>query len=348
MAKIPFHNPWSILTVVAICLCATGALAKKTDIVVTERGGTFICEIKKLEFGLLDLSLDDLKNRAQVKWAHVIRLMSTHTFVLDIEDGRTAVGPLVEPAADEFVRVRTSEGDVEIHRDEVVSIMPLKDTFAEALIASVSTGISYTKSAAILQFNLGGSLEHNTDKRQTILDVNTIITKDDDITSADTAIPLTHYRYYKNKWFYRGDLAASQNDELGLDFRGSIGGGVGRRLIHVHDALLQASIMVTGNRENTSDDRKTNNLEGVVNVTLKMFRYDTPKVDFDLGVTGYINFTDWGRYRFSANSRFSFELVKDLYWDLGNIYYRYDSDPSDFAASKSDWGIVSGLRYKYN
>ncbi len=42
------------------------------------------------------------------------------------------------------------------------------------------------------------------------------------------------------------------------------------------------------------------------------------------------------------------ELLKDLFWDLGQLYYRYDSDPSEFAASKSDWGIVSGLRYKYN
>ena len=34
-------------------------------------------------------------------------------------------------------------------------------------------------------------------------------------------------------------------------------------------------------------------------------------------------------------------------WDIGQVYYRFDSDPSLTADSTDDFGIVTGLRYEF-
>ena len=64
--------------------------------------------------------------------------------------------------------------------------------------------------------------------------------------------------------------------------------------------------------------------------------------------TQYFNLTTSGRYRFNFDARFSLELgIADLYWDLSQLYFRFDSEPSLDATSRSDYGIVTGLRYKF-
>ena len=64
--------------------------------------------------------------------------------------------------------------------------------------------------------------------------------------------------------------------------------------------------------------------------------------------TFYVNLTKWGHYRFNFDGRVSIELgVEDLFWDISQIYYRFDSDPSSATASSDDYGFVSGLRYKF-
>jgi hypothetical protein len=336
------------MIVVLLVLLAVPATAKKTDVVITARGIRFVGEIKKLEYGLLELSMDDLKDNPRIKWVHVVRVTSAKQLDMELRDGRRLFGSLVESSADGKMRIRTLDGEFEVDRSAVVFLEPIKTSFAQRFKADVSTGFSYIKSTEFMQFNVGGSVQYRSYKARTDLGLNTVITSTEGEAKSNSSIPLTHYRYFQNKWFYRGDAAASHNDELGIDFRGQLGGGIGRRLIQSNLAMFQVSLMLSGNREFTSDDRKTNNLEAVFDTNLKVFRYDSPKVDFDLGLTAYANLTSWGRYRLDIDARFSIELIKDLFWDLGQVYYRYDSDPSEIAESKLDWGILSGLRYKFN
>ena len=43
----------------------------------------------------------------------------------------------------------------------------------------------------------------------------------------------------------------------------------------------------------------------------------------------------------------SLELFTDFFWDITQLYYTYDSDPSREAIARDDYGIVSALRYKW-
>lgn len=333
---------------VLLCMLAVPAAAKKTDVITMDTGKVFVGEIKKMEYGLLELSMDEVRSRLQIKWDHVVRVTSTKQLSFDLSNGGRLFGSLVESSADGVLKVKTSLSELEVPRSRVVLFEPIKSSFSRRFSADISTGISYTKSTDITQFNIGGSARHRTDRKMTQLTFSSIVTRKDGATSANGEIPLTHYRFFEGAWFYRGDLGASHNAELGIDFRGMVGAGMGRRLLHSNNAMIQVSSVVTANREYTNDDQRTNNIELVIDTGLLLYRYDSPKVDIDVRLAGFLNLTTWGRYRVNTNVRFSLELIKGLFWDVGQVYFRYDSDPSGLAASKSDWGLVSGLRYKYN
>ena len=331
-----------------LSLLATPALAKKTDVAVMDNGNRFVGEIKMLEFGLLDLSLTDVKGRVRIEWEHVIRLTSNKQLGIELRSGQHYFGSLIESSADGVLRIRTDFGEVEIDRTDVVIIEPVKATFWKRLSADVSTGISFTKATDIVQFNFGGLVSYRTVRTLTNLGLNTIITAKSGDTKTNSDLPLTHFRYFEDKWFLRGETGGNRNDELGIDFRGSLAAGGGRRLIHSNSTLVLVSVSLSANRELTSDDRRTNNLELVFDTTLMAFRYDTPKLEFNTELSVFVNLTTEDRYRVDLDGRISLELIEDLFWDIGQVYFRYDSDPSQTASSRTDWGIVSGLRYKFN
>lgn len=331
-----------------IGLLATAARAEKTDLVVMDDGNRFTCEIKKLDSGLLELSLDNVKSNIQVEWKHVVRVVSNMQLRIELSNGAHYYGALVPSSGDGQIRIRTAVGEFDADRSSIVVMEPIKATFWERMSASVSTGISYTKSTNVAQFNFGGSTTWRTLVTRTVLSVNTIITTQSGPTKTNSDIPLVFYRYYDDMWFFRAQAGASRNDELGIDFRGLLSAGGGRRLVHSNSAMILVSASVAGNREYTSDEQKTNNLELVFNALVMTYSFDSPKLEFDLDASVFLNLTTWGRYRTQLDARFSLELVSDLYWDLGQVYYRFDSDPSEEATSGTDWGVVSGLRYKFN
>ena len=312
-------------------------------------GNVIVGEVKRLDRGLLEFSVDDINNRLQIKWEHVTRLTSVQQLEVELRDGTQYFGSLIEPAGDGELRIRTAEGDFDVELLDVVIIVPIKETIWKRLEGEISTGISFTKATDIAQFNLGGNVSYRRRISLTELGLNSIITsKSDAPDSTNSNLQLTHHRFFKKRWFYRGDIGASRNDELGIDFRGAIGGGVGRSLIQTNRAELLVSALILGNRENTNDGLETNNLELALDTGLGGYRYDTPKLELSSNLTVFLNLTTQGRYRVNFDGRFSLELMlKDLFWDIGQVYYRYDSDPSTRAEAKDDYGFVSGLRYKF-
>ncbi len=338
----------AVVFLAILAALATPAWAKKTDVVVMDNGNRLVGEIKKLQYGLLELSMTDIKGRVKIEWNHVVRVVSNKQLDIENRHGDRFFGSLIESDADNVLRVQTVFGQFDVDRVDVVIIEPIKPTFTERLVGDISTGLSYTKSTEILQFNFGGSVRHRSEKALTEASLNTIITARSDGNKTNTDLPISYQRYFAKKWFYRGDLGGSRNDELGIDFRGSVSAGGGRRLIHSNSAIVRASLLISGNREFTSDGERSTNFELVLDTNLMAFRYDTPKLEFSLDADGFLNLTVKGRYRVNLDGRLSLELIEDLFWDISQVYYRFDSDPSATASSGTDWGVISGVRYKFD
>lgn len=277
------------------------------------------------------------------------RLTSDQQFDIELEDGAGFFGTLIEPEADNALRILTAFGTFDVERESVVEITPLEGTFWKRLEGDLSAGLSFTKSTDLLQFNLGGKARYRRLRSQTDLNYNSIISsQSDEPEKTNSSLQLTHLRFFKQKWFYRGDAVGSRNDELGIDFRASLAGGVGRRIVQTNRVHFLMSTLLSGNREFTNDGQVTNNLELVFDTDLLAFRYDTPKLELDTNLALFYSLTTENRYRINFDARLSLELgLKDFFWDIGQLHYLFDSEPSNRAIAKDDYGIISGLRYKF-
>ena len=332
-----------------LCLLASPVAAQKTDVVTLDNGNVIIGEVKKLERGLLEYSVDHISNRLQIKWEHVVGLTSNQNLDIELADGTTFFGYLVPAENDGVLIIETALAPFEVKIQDVVEIAPIKPTFWKRLEGNISAGLSFTKSTDILQGSLGGELRYRRLVSLTQFTWNAIVTTQrTEPSRTNISAPLTHFRFLPNRWFYRFDLVGSRNDELGIDFRGTIGGGGGRRLVQTNRVNFALSGLLLGNREFTNDGLETSNAELALDTLLETYRHDSPKLDFFSHLTVLLNLTTSGRYRVNYEGRLSLELgIEDFFWDISQIYYKYDSDPSQEAAAKDDYGIVSALRYKF-
>ena len=330
-------------------LLASPVVAQKTDVVHMSNGNVITGEVKRMEHGLMEYSVDDIVNRLQIKWKYVTRLTSNQQFDIELENGSGFFGSLIESEADDTLRILTAFGTFDVERQMVVEIIPIEGTFWKRLEGDVSAGLSYTKSTDLLQFNLGGKARYRRLKSQTDFNYSSIISsRTDEPEKTNSALQLTHLRFFKRKWFYRGDAVGSRNDELGIDFRASLAGGVGRHVVQTNRVHFLISTLLSGNREFTSDGQITNNLELVLDTALLAFRYDTPKLELDSNLAAFYSLTNVNRYRVNFSGRLSLELgLEDFFWDIGQLYYLYDSEPSNRVITKDDYGIISGLRYRF-
>ena len=335
--------------VALLILPASPALAQKTDVVHMDNGNRIVGEVKKLELGLLELSVDDIVDRLRIKWEHVARVTSDQLLEVELGDGTYHFGSLIEPATDGELRIQSVAGVFDVRLLDVVSMEPIENAFWRRLDANISAGISFTKASDILQFNLGFAGRYRTYHSLTDISLNSILTKKASGPSATNSdLNLTHYRYFGSRWFYRVDAGASRNDELGIDLRVNFGGGAGRRILQANRWLVLVSALVVGNRESTDDGREANNVEAAVDISVSGFRHDTPKLEVTSDLTIFFGLNNSDRYRVNFDGRISFELgVKDLFLDIGQVYYRFDNDPSLTATSTHDYGIVSGVRFKF-
>ena len=336
-----------ILALIVLSLFSFPSHSKKTDVVRLENGNEFIGEIKYLEEGLLTFDVEHISNKLKIKWDHVVRLKSKKLLDIDTIRGNY-YGSLLESKSEGELRIKTTDSEVDMKVSDVVFIEPIKDTFLDRLDASLSTGISFTKATDILQFNFGGSVEYRKLDSYTVLNLNTILTsRTGEKTKTNSDLQLMYNHILQKRWFYRGDIGFSRNDELGIDLRSSLSAGIGKIFVRTNRNIFNVAMLLSANRENTSDGRITNNIELVVDTKYQGFRHDTPKLDFKTNLALYTNLNVSERYRAEWDARLSFELYKDLFWDISQIYVRYDTAPSTTAASTSDYGIISGLRYKF-
>ncbi len=74
----------------------------------------------------------------------------------------------------------------------------------------------------------------------------------------------------------------------------------------------------------------------------KMWQLNTPKLDLSWVVRLYPNLSDTDRFRGDTDLRLSWELYKDLFWDI-NAFATFDNGSE--TDNTSDYGITTGLSW---
>jgi hypothetical protein len=113
-------------------------------------------------------------------------------------------------------------------------------------------------------------------------------------------------------------------------------------------SLLQTLLGLSANREWKTDTSvpPAYNLEGVIDLTYAMFKYNTPKTDLEMSITMYPRLPDFDRLRMDIEVSLSQEIVKDFTIFL-TLWDNYNDKPPTPDAAINDWGITTSFGYTF-
>lgn len=331
-----------------LCGIAFPTLARdKTDVIVLLNGDRITGEIKKLEHGRLQVSTDSM-GTVRVEWDDIASVDSAYQFEFELTDGQRIYGSTQPGTESSTLVIADQEEPLLVSSGQVVRVTPIENTFWDRLDGSLSVGYSFTKASDVSQFNFDGSATYRTPKRSFTVSASTIVTSDQtDETTEREDIGFRVTRFRNNRWFNAWLGGLERNDELGLDVRVSLGGGVGRYLVQSNISELALVGGVIATRESLVGDQESEeSLEGLIGLSYSRYIFDDPNVDVETQVQVYPNLTDSGRLRAQLDARVRYELVEDLFFNL-SFYDSYDSDPASGAESTNDYGIVTSLGWSF-
>lgn len=316
---------------------ARPAAAADTDLVVLKNGDRLHGEIKKLQYGRLELSTTSIST-IYVEWDKVVELVSPNFFDVETRDGVRYYGSLEQGAAGKL-SVALDGVVTPLDVGSVVRIRRIKSSFWDRIDGSVNLGASYTKSSGIGQGSLTVNVYTRRPEFEFSTDFSTTITvQPDQSDKSRTTGGASYLRLLRNRWFVSGTGRLERNTDLGLDLRSSVGGGPGRYFVQTNRSLLGAGGGLVVNRENPVSGESTTNVEAFVAASYEFFTYDTPKTKIDTTFIVFPSLNVSGRYRTELNLSLSREIVKDF--TVGaTAYDSYDSKPPAGSSSTHDLGI---------
>jgi putative salt-induced outer membrane protein YdiY len=317
---------------------------EKQDIVIFDNGDKVTCEIKDLQDGILTCSTVGM-GTADIEWNHVQSLSSTYFFRYRLADGNRYFGSMAAGAPPGKLRIVHAAGATDVDIPKVVAIYQVESDLLDRLESRVSLGFSDYKTNSTTTLNLGVNVSYADDYSMNTLDARSVITKDRIETKESRRIDVVRERNLKNpkKFFYIGSTYES-NDELAIDYRLSFSSGMGRRLIESHRTNLRMTLGAQVLTEQDSLGEETNSVEGVVAMRFKTWHFDSPELDWTANVQVYPGITETGRVRSDFDTKLSWEIWGDFYWNI-NAYGSFDNE-SNKDGSDFDYGITTGIDWK--
>jgi len=320
--------------------------AEKTDIVYLHNGDRITGEVKNLNRGMLEFKTDHM-GTVLIEWDEILEIVSKTGHSIELTNGQRFYGPLAKPADGDMLAIKTSQGEVGVSTLDVIAMYAVEASFWERLDISASLGFSWDKGSNVGKYNLGLDAVYR--RPQSISRAgfsSELTTQSESSTTRRASLDGMHNVFKPNKKFvsYFGNL--EHNDELGIDLRALLGAGYGWVPIRSQRNWFSLAAGFDVNREIPLQGETETNLEAVGMLSYEYYKYSHPERSFKFNFKVFPSITDFGRWRANLSSDFNLELFSDLYWKM-EIYADYDSDPISSDAASSDYGVISGISYKF-
>ena len=331
---------------VLLLLMSGTVAAEKTDIVFLHNGDRITGEVKSLVRGILEFKTDNM-GTLLIEWEEILEIVSSTGQSVELTNGQRFYGPLAKPDSEDMVAIKTPEGNVGVSTQDVIAMYPVESTFWERLDLTANLGFSWDKGSNVGKYNLGFNATYRRPQSITRASFSTELTTQKDISSTSrSSVDAAHSTFKQNKKFsiYFGRLES--NDELGIDLRALLGAGYGWVPIRSQKNWFFLSAGVDVNHEIPNDGVAETNLEAAGMLTYEYYKYTNPERSFKFDLKVFPSITDFGRWRSNVSTNFNFELIADLFWRM-EVYLDYDSAPISSEAASSDYGINSGISYKF-
>ncbi|HKH60364.1 MAG TPA: hypothetical protein VKA49_06010 [Flavitalea sp.] len=315
------------------------ANGQKTDKVFLYNGDILTGEIKSLNLAMLKFDMDG-PGIIEIKWEKVIAIRSDRQFEIGLQSGELLVSHLDSAFF--------SEHSIDVN--EIVEMYPIKKKFIRRFSGNISTGVNYTKSSDILEFNFSGVITYRIPKLELSLVTNSFITSPsgDSSLTKEQDIRVNNIFYFGKLLLAGGAIEWQQNTELGIKNRFSIKAYGGKVLIvDNHNRLVSYAGLSLNREQSITTEKYTTNLELPIGTTYRRFFYSFPKQSIDALVNVYPSLSDWGRVRLEFSLKTSVEIFRDF--NTGVTFYdKFDNRPPEGAVSKNDFGIALTVSYKFN
>jgi hypothetical protein len=313
-------------------------LAQKTDKVLLKNGDLITGEIKSMKFAKMKFDMTG-PGTIDIKWEEIVRIRSDKIFQVTMRKGDVVITTL------DSLFFKTHDATLA----DIVEIVQIKDKFLQRVDGDINLGFNYAKSSDNAQFNFSSSTTYRKPKTEITLKLNSVLTHNskDTIVSKKQDVAIDYYQKLKNSFYWNALFGWQQNTQLGLKNRFLINGSSGKILINNNQQRLLTGAGLSFNLENTIDTATyKKNLEGLVLIQFKKFRYSTPKISIDAQYIIYPGISDWGRVRMDFQLNTKIEVFKDFNVGL-SFYDLFDNRPAQAAASKNDFGINFTLGYEF-
>ena len=336
-----------ILTGIVVLTSISGLSAPKSDIVVLVNGNAVTGEIKSLEFGALQYSTDSM-GTVSIDWEDVTSLTSNQYIEVEVSSGSKFHGNLELAEAVDSLAIGFGDDTDLIKMNEIVRIVPIATSqrIINRLEGSASFGFNTDKASGVTQGRVTAAVTYRTVKHLMGLAVDASVTSQDDAEQTQRqSIGFNYQRFRGNRWFTDWIISEERNDELGIDSRVSIGGGLGRYLVQTNKNQFSLTLGVVATKESfTGSDPNTTNGEGKITVRY-LHRSLVPESDVTFSTRIFPLLEDLSSFRAETDLTFRREIVNDLFFDL-SIYHSYLSDPPE-GSEQDDYGVVTSVGYKF-
>ena len=356
----------AIMRVGAACLGAMLLLAaplrasddagsgEKNDVLYMKNGDRMTCEIKSLDAGSLQVSLDYVEGTISVQWSRVQRLDSKRLFIVTLEDGSVYSGTLsiAETLPDEPTKLQLSSGPgnfVLIDKTRIVNMGETSEDFWQRFAVNLQSGIIYSKGNSSTQYNISSSVTYARPRWAMGLDFNSALSSNSGVNAStrnQLNLDAYHLLPWKN-WFYAGQVGLLQSTEQGIELRTNVSGGVGKYLQHsgrVSVSLLGGLGWQNTRYSPTEQSQGTQDILALlVNSSLRVVTFS--KTNLDLSFSALPALSEPGRFFFNTNAAFYVKLWSNLTYNL-SFYGSWDTRPP-VTYNASDYGFSSGLGWSF-
>lgn len=314
-----------------------------TDVVQVANGDRFTGTVSRLDRGKLSFSTDAAGTIA-ISWSQVVRLTSSQKLDVETTSGARFSGPITSPG-DGRLQVRTESGLTSpIDMQDIVRITPIVSGFRERTSGSIDAGLSYRTSENTTNYTLDGTALYGGRSYEVEATLASWLSRRDDADrEAQNDLVVDLRRLLPRRWFALATIEGQQNDELSLDWRFLVGGGVGRRLIQTQEILLSAHGGVNYDAERYAGLSTDHSAEAFVGADWDWLPAGGA-VEARVAGTTFASLAR-GRVRVELDAHVTRDLFWRLYWAV-HALQSFDSDPPG-DARRSDFGVSSTIGWSF-
>jgi hypothetical protein len=325
------------------------AHAKRQDLVIMKNGDRLTGQVKKLESGILYVSLDYVSGSIGLDWLKVERVESSAGFQVVLRNGERLQGivkkePKGEAAGKDF-EVSGQGRVLRASAPDVVNIESQERNFWHQLTGSIDFGYSFTSGNSQTQTNTDANVGYLTTRWSS----NTSFTASFSGQPGSSKTNLEEVQTIDGVFLNRNSFIAGLGDFLhssqqDLALRTTLGGGYGRYFIRTNQNVLAWLAGTVYTHENFIKNQPSDqNIEALIGLQYRLFRFDRYSLQSQILV--YPGLSDAGRLRTTTKTTFSVKLANNFHTDF-TFWDNFDSSPPS-ASKRNELGVSNTIGWTF-